>query len=298
MSWEDTFKFWGTAPSPTEQQKMENAETAIRKAIKASTQLARMDISIIPQGSYKSRTNVRQNSDVDICVCLNSTFFSDYPEGKTREHYGNIEGSIGFKDFRELVQNALENYFGTQYVTPGNKAFDIHSNSYRVDADVVPAFAFRHYYGEDVEHYHQPTGIAFLTQNEGKRIVNWPQHTYENGKNKHDNTGQRYKKIVRIVKRLRNKMQEERIGAAHDIGSFLIESLIWNAPDDHFNRETYEADVQAVIAYCFNETLPGGQHAELGEVNDFKYLFGDHQSWTREQAHNFFSSAWDYLEFE
>src|SRR3989338_11227585 len=298
MSWEDTFKSWGAAPSATKQKKRENAETAIRKAIKANTQLFNMDVSIIPQGSYKSRTNVKQNSDVDICVCLNSTFFADYPIGKTREHYGNGDGSISFQDFRELVEKALKSHFGCQYVTSGNKAFDIHSNTYRVDADVVPAFAYHHYYGEDTEHYHQPTGIAFLTQNESKRIINWPHHTYENGKNKHDSTGQRYKKMVRIIKRLRNKMQDERIMTAQDIGSFLIESMVWNAPDDHFNHETYQADVRAVLAYCFNETLPQGRHSELGEVNDFKYLFGDHQPWTREQAHKFFSAAWDYLEFE
>lgn len=298
MSWEDTFKSWGAPPGETEKQKMENAEIAIRKAVKANTRLASMDISIIRQGSYRSRTNVKQDSDVDICVCLNSTFFPTYPAGKTREHYGNSAGSITFSDFRDLVHTALNGYFGSENITPGNKAFDIHSNSYRVDADVVAALAHHHYYGEGTVDYHQPTGIAFLTRNENKRIINWPHHTYENGKNKQDSTGERFRKMVRIVKRLRNKMQEERITAANDIGSFLIESMVWNAPDDHFNRPTYKEDVRAVLAYCFNETLSTGKHAELQEVNDLKDLFGSHQPWTLEKAHNFFSAAWDYLEFK
>src|SRR3989344_9289068 len=108
---EDTFKSWGAAPGTTEQQKMENAETAINKAIKANAALAAMDISIIPQGSYRARTNVRRDSDVDICVCLNSTFFPRYPEGTTKEHYGNTDGSITFKEFKKLVQTALGDYF-------------------------------------------------------------------------------------------------------------------------------------------------------------------------------------------
>lgn len=298
MSSEDIFKSWGAPPGTTEQQKMANAEAAINKAIKANAQLATRDISIIPQGSYRSKTNVKQDSDVDICVCLNSTFFTHYPTGKTDQCYGNSEGSINFSDYKNLIQTALSDYFGYQYITPGNKAFDIHSNTYRVDADVVPAFAHRHYYGDGQNDFYQPTGIAFLTSNENKRIVNWPHHTYENGKNKHDRTGQRFRKMVRIIKRLRNEMQEEKIAAANDIASFLIESMVWNAPDNSFNHDTYKTDVREVLAFCFNETLPTGKHGEFGEVNDLKYLFGDHQPWTREQANKFFSAAWDYLGLE
>lgn len=225
MAWEDTFKSWGSAPGITEQQKMENAETAVRKAIKANARLSSMDISIIPQGSYKSRTNVKNDSDVDICVCLNSTFFPRYPQGKSKEDYGNSDGSISFADFKNLVQKALEDYFGKTSVTRGNKAFDIHSNSYRVDADVVPAFAYRYYYDTGYN-YHDPEGICFLAD-DGTKIINWPHQTYENCKNKHDATGKRYRKMTRILKRLRNKMQEENIAEAKDIPSFLIQSMVW-----------------------------------------------------------------------
>ena len=76
-----TFKSWGSAPGITEQEKMENTESSIRKAIKAHAKLSGMDISIIPQGSYKSKTNVKNDSDVDICVCLNSLFWK-IPSGK------------------------------------------------------------------------------------------------------------------------------------------------------------------------------------------------------------------------
>jgi hypothetical protein len=298
MAWEDTFRTWGAAPSATEQQKMENAESAIRKAIDASTRLSTMDISVIPQGSYKARTNVRLDSDVDICVSLNSTFFTYYPEGKTDEHYGNNEGSIGFREFRNLVHTALIDYFGSTQITPGNKAFDVHSNTYRVDADVVPAFAYRHYYGDAAHHYIEPTGTAFLFGGDGRRIVNWPKQSYKNGYDKHERTGKRFRKMVRILKTLRNKMQDEKIAAAKDIGSFLIESMVWNAPDNSFNHTEYRDDVRAVLACCFNETLPKGSHADLLEVNDTKYLYGLHQAWTREQVHAFFSAAWDYIGFQ
>jgi hypothetical protein len=297
MSWEDTFRSWGGAPSPTEQKKMENAETAIRKAIKAHSKLADMDLTIIPQGSYRYRTNVRVESDVDICVRLNSTFFPRYPVGKTREDYGNSPGSISFVGYKALIKEALEDHFGEENVTPGGKAFDIHSNSYRVDADVVPAFAYRYYYGTGQSDFVQPAGMAFDVT-DGTRIVNWPLQTYDNGLAKHDRTGQRFRKMVRIVKRLRNKLQDEGIKEAQDIGSFLIESSVWNVPDGLFDHDEYFDDVRAVLANCFNRTLPSGDFADLKEVNNIKALYSSSQPWTREQAHAFFSKAWDYVGFD
>src|SRR5947207_2245798 len=80
---EDTFVSWAKGPGTTEADKCRNAETAIKKAIAADAKLSQMDISVFAQGSYPSRTNVRLDSDVDICVRYNQAFFVRYPEGKT-----------------------------------------------------------------------------------------------------------------------------------------------------------------------------------------------------------------------
>lgn len=297
MSWEDTFRSWSTPPGQTEQMKMENAETAIKKAIANHKRLAEMNISIFAQGSYCSRTSVRQDSDVDICVRLNSTFFARYPEGKTREDYGNVEGSIDFVSYKNLIQEALTDYFESQNVTRGNKAFDVHSNSYRVDADVLPVFAYRYYYGDGMEDYIKPVGIAFDTDKR-RRIINWPDQTYANGVSKNESTNQRYKKMVRIVKKLRNQMQEEGFIAANDVASFLLESMIWNVPNDQFGNEKYYDDMRDVMAHCFNLTLSDDRCENLCEVNNRKYLFRPSQPWNREKAHSFFDAAWDYVGFE
>jgi hypothetical protein len=297
MNWEDTFRSWASPPGQTEKTKMENAENAIKKAIATHDRLSKMDISIFPQGSYSSSTSVKQDSDVDICIRLNSTFFTRYPEGKINESYGNIEGSISFSEYKNLVHEALNDYFGAQYVTRGNKAFDIHSNSYRVDADAVPAFAYRYYYGDGENDYRDPVGIAFDTD-KGDRIINWPNHVYDNGIIKQNNTSQRYKKMVRILKKLRNKMQDENILDSQDVASFLIESMAWNVPDNHFGKDAYYDDLRSVIASCFNATLNNEACKDYCEVNDIKYLFHSSQPWTREKAHNFFDAAWEYIGFE
>src|SRR5258708_1139574 len=95
MSWESKFQVWAQPLSATEQDKCARAEKAINEAIDNDGILAkwRTKIKVFPQGSYCANTNIRQDSDVDICVCLQDPFFSDYPPGKTREDFGLTTGS-------------------------------------------------------------------------------------------------------------------------------------------------------------------------------------------------------------
>ena len=55
-------------PGKTEQDRCDNAATAIRKAIEASDKLRSHRVSVFAQGSYRNNTNVRKDSDVDIGV--------------------------------------------------------------------------------------------------------------------------------------------------------------------------------------------------------------------------------------
>lgn len=289
---------WSQGPAATEAAKCENAETAVRKAIDADEKLSRHDISVFAQGSYKARTNVRQDSDVDICVRYNSTFFPDYPDGTGKENFGNVDGTMNFGDFKNMVEKALKSYFGDTGVTRGNKAFDVHANTYRVDADVVPTFEHRRYSGRKNADgtWHYLSGVAFKPDN-GGLIKNWPQQTLDNGVERNNATGRRYKRTIRILKRLRNKMQEDKIPAADNTASFLIESLVWNVPLEGFQHERYTDDVRHVIAHTFNKTRKDEDCSEWGEVNELKYLFRKSQPWTREQANKFLDAAWDYIGF-
>lgn len=290
---EETLASWAKGPGATEQVKCDNAEAAIRKALAKHEQLSQMDVCVFHQGSYRNKTNVRLDSDVDICVRLNTTFFPYYPDGTSHETYGNEPGSITFTEYKGCVQRALEDYFGKSSVTRGNKAFNIHANSYRVNADVVATFEHRRY-SRDGNYL---SGIGFDTDR-GVRIYNWPEQHYENGLAKHKNTGRRYRKIVRILKKLRNKMQEEGVIAAKGIASCLIESLVWNCARSAFEHDTYSRDVREVLASIFNDTMKEDTCSEWGEVSELKYLFRPNQPWTRPQAHAFVSAAWDYLELE
>ena len=295
-NWEEMFTGWAKGPLATEQAKCDNAETAIRKALKASEALSDMDITVFGQGSYRNKTNVRQNSDVDICVRLNSTFFPKYPDGKSHADFGNIDGTVTFADYRNLVQEALEDYLGEDSVTRGDKAFTIHENTYRIDADAVATFEHRRYVLNDDGSFYYLSGIGFETD-AGKRILNWPEQHYQSGLEKHEATGRRYRKMIRILKRLRDRMQDENIDAASNIASCLIESMVWNVPDEGFGHDTYKADIRYVLAHIFNNTIKDEQCSKWVEVSQLKYLFRPSQPWTRDAAHKFISAAWDYIGF-
>ena len=294
MSWEETFQSWATAPGETEQTKCDNAVRAVRKAIDASPALKGRSIRVFAQGSYCNRTNVRTDSDVDICVLCDNSIFFDLPDGMTAGTFGiSTPADYAYSTFKNDVEAALRAYFGTAYVTRGKKAFDIHENSYRIDADAVANFEYR-YYRKDGSHI---KGTAFVPDG-GMRIVNWPEQNYENGVAKNNETGKRFKDVVRVLKRLRNKMNDEKIAAAAPIPSFLVECLVWNVPNEGFGHNTYAADVQWTLAHIFNNTRNFDDCKEWGEVNELKYLFRPGQPWTMEQAHSFASAAWDYLGFK
>jgi hypothetical protein len=302
--WEQTFRNWSKPSSDNECEKQENAERMIGDAISAYEPLKQRDIKIIPQGSYRNNTNVRQESDVDICVCCMEPFFDDYNFADyARSGAGVYTASYTFAQFRNDVQAALESKFTKKGVTRGDKAFDVHANTYRVDADVVAAFAFRVYTRKEYNFliktyltpYVQPPGTKFIADG-GKIIVNWPEQHYATGVDKNKRTGGRFKFIVRALKRLKFYLIAKGIDAAKPIPSYLIECLMYNVPDQVFDGDSYKKNVQSSLLTCFTATDTDDACAKWEEVNRMKFLFDTAQPWTRQQAHDFVLAAWYYVE--
>jgi hypothetical protein len=80
VEWEETFRRWSKPSSETEAAKMGNAEAMIRAAIRADPVLSQRTIEVFPQGSYRNNTNVKQDSDVDICVRCMDYSFNDFSQ--------------------------------------------------------------------------------------------------------------------------------------------------------------------------------------------------------------------------
>src|SRR5712691_4130889 len=113
MSWEDKFHTWAQPPSETEQEKCENAERVIRKAIEASAAMESRSVLVFPQGSYRNRTNVKMDSDVDICVMCRDSFFFALPDGMTAVDFGiSTPAAYPYAQFKNDVGAALTSYLG------------------------------------------------------------------------------------------------------------------------------------------------------------------------------------------
>lgn len=293
--WETTFRTWGRPPGSTEEQRIANAEKGIRDAISASEALKKRDVRTFTQGSYRNNTNVRQDSDVDIAVVCYDVFYPDYPEGTTDETFGFTDASYDYATFKNEVEQALVARFGHSAVNRGNKAFDVHENTYRVEADVAPFFEHRRYH----KNGNYLSGVELRPDNgEPSNVINWPQQHYDNGVSKNAATGRRYKAMVRILKSLRNEMADNNCSEADPVTGFLLECLVWNVPDDHFGQDSYTADVRACLAFLFNNTRSDDTCSEWGEVSELKYLFYAAQKWTRQQANYFLNKAWGYVGFD
>jgi len=292
--WESIFSSWAKPPGKTEQERCENAERAIKNAIAASDKLRGRDIRVFTQGSYQNNTNVRHDSDVDIGIVCYDVFFPEYPSGTTKETFGNIDGDYQYDTFKNEVEKALVDYFGHNSVHRGNKAFDIKENSYHVEADVAPFFEHRRY-STDGSYL---AGVELRPDNgQPSKVINWPEQHYNNGVTKNTNTNRRFKSLVRIVKSLSNEMADNGNQLAKKTMGFLIECLVWNVPNDHCGHYTWASDVRDCLAFLFNNTMKDEQCSEWGEVSELKYLFRSAQKWTRQEAHQFISDAWDYVGF-
>ena len=82
---ESTLLSWTAPLSATEERRAENTIRMIREAINSDVDLKSMDIEVFTQGSFANNTNVRSESDVDVCVMVRDTFHSEYPEGKAEK---------------------------------------------------------------------------------------------------------------------------------------------------------------------------------------------------------------------
>jgi hypothetical protein len=134
---------------------------------------------------------------------------------------GVDKSSVGLSDatsyshaqFKDDVGAALRSYFGANGVTRGDKAFDVHENTYRIDADVVATIEHRRYFRSSSGRLDCHSGTR-LWPDSGGKIINWPQQNYDNGVAKNSRTGRSWKSLVRIVNRVRNEMADNGIAAA------------------------------------------------------------------------------------
>ncbi len=293
--WERRFRTWAQGPSASETARGDNARRIISDCMRDAGILDKYELDIFPQGSFPNRTNIPQESDVDISVRCMAAFYPEYPAGYGKEHFRNIDSSVRYADLKDDVGRALNKRFASDSVR-GNKCFTIRSNTYRIDADVTPSLEHRRY--TDVNNpgsYH--SGCEFFSDT-GQRIINWPRQHIENGIVKNDATRRRFKRLTRVLKRLQFALIEEGALQQKLVPSYAIECAVFNIPNGKFLDEPYWTSVRRVLAFIFNDTLKDESCSEWVEVNHLKWMFRGAKPWTRTDVHRLASLGWNHIGFE
>ena len=226
------------------------------------------NIKLFVQGSYANNTNVRTESDVDVAVIQEETFLPEYRKDsvypQSGADYGFTPAPAAAKTFKDEVQEALKCKFGTD-VERKNKSIKVHGNTYRKDADTVPCRRYRDYrqdYRRDASNF---VGGVVIYPEMLYINSNYPEQHIANGRKKNNDTNHHYKKMVRIMKKMRYLMEDSYItaysSAAKNVSSFMLESLLWNIEDSWYR--TYCGTYRKV--YAFSQLIATLQNRK----NDF-----------------------------
>lgn len=295
---ENDLKIYAAPLSETENKKCINAISMVRDALKdlgftddgknieklyADTYAYSLNmrsligsrkVHLFIQGSYANNTNVRTQSDVDIAVVQEDLFKTEYRSStslypQSDSDYGFITAPAADETFKDEIQKCLELKFGAD-VERKNKSIKIHGNTYRKDADVVPCQRYRDYrndYQKNVNNY--ICGVV-ITPDHGNKIINYPEQHIANGRKKNNDTNRYYKKMVRIIKKMRYLMCDCGYEEAKQVSSFGLESLLWNLPDDVFMRYSiYRYEFGEIVDYLYKHME---EFSSYKEANGIKKL--------------------------
>ena len=280
--------------SATEEQDRDRTEKRIREAVIADSRLTGR-VRVFAKGSYANNTNVRRDSDVDIAVEWTSWAYISKVNEAAKYEWGQLGVSLGSSgpttsEYRRWVEQALVAAFGSSSVeTMGNKAITVAGGPTTLDADVVPCFQHKRYMTPG-----QPPAVGIrLYPKNGGVVDNWPEQNRLRSITKNSNTGKRYKQIIRAFKRLENDMVE--VGRLpQEVHGYFIECLLYNLPNDVFQRASYRGTALDVLARLWH-AIQDGEQVDWVEVNSLKWLWRGGQTWTADEAANFAYVAWNYI---
>lgn len=295
---EEQLERFASPISQTEDQKCKNAIGMVRDAMKkldytdddkeirtylADTFSYALDlrqkytnrkITLFVQGSYANKTNIPSESDVDVAVILESTFIGNYRSGFSADNYNFSSSTDTVSSLKDDVEKALKQHFNYSGVERCDKSIKVVGNTYRVDADVVPAYRYRDYSRDFSFNESNFVGGIEIRPDSGGRIINYPEQHIMSDNAKNKNTKYNFKKCVRIIKNMREIMEENGYIISTNISSFGLESLLWNVDVSEYIRypNTLKLTLDEVIIFLKNNT---SNYYEYMEANGIKMLFTD-----------------------
>ena len=306
QSWNERLAHWERPASDSEEMMIERAATMVRHVMSGNRWFAHEAVVIAPQGSYYNNTNVRQESDIDLRAVHPDIFIQYAPAVLESRAYATL-GYFGTgKTYADSAARLhlemaveLSHRFGALNVdSSGTKAIRVRKlPGSRTDVDIVPCFTLHHVRWDSItDRYWAINGIAIFSQ-DGRWTFNFPEQHYENGVQKRARTRLRFKKVVRVLKRLRDELVEADVLQPKEVPSFLIECLVYSVEDRFFLAEDDDRydRLLRVVTRMYKHVHDQSWCAAATEINGVKPLFGAEQAWTADGARKFVVTAWQRL---
>lgn len=169
------------------------------------------------QGSYKNNTSISDINDVDIMAIRLRTYSGPYSSIR-------VLSSILWDTIFTEIENKLKAQNLYQWtITRGDKCIKIKTSSF--SADVVPAV--------QVESDHLIDPIAIYSFGSGMEKLNYPKAHEKNNIEKHKQTNQNFKPMVRMLKNwTNNHFNDKKI-----IPSYHMESLVYGVDNECFSND-------------------------------------------------------------
>lgn len=294
---DDQLSNWVKPWFNNEEEKAEETKNTVKSAVE--NHLGDLKIRVFAKGSYPNNTNVRHDSDIDIAVEFEGLIKLDYAPGvifSDTELYSYT--GISENEFKLRLQKALEKEFGANVIdSSGNKVFKIRGSKKILNADIIPCTTYRYYYAKNSFSYNQGIQLI-LNRPDGIRHFNYPDQHYNNGVNKNNSTMKRFKSVARILKNSNHHISEKY--RTKVFPSFMIEGLAYNVSNPIYTGNNSWRDIilrgcKEVWAYLQKNEYTLPEFSRWREVNNCKYLFHEHQNWTRDDAKLFIQAAYKLL---
>lgn len=237
---------------------------------------------------------MRRDSDVDVAVEYQGMIRTDYIDGATfadtgLKPYTGVFEESGLAAYKAAVGEAMRTAFGGGAVDgSGNRVFRVRESSRSLAADVVPCVTYRRYWPSGS--YRQGIELI-LDRPDGKRHYNYPDQHYSNGVQKNLDTKMRFKRVVRILKNIENKLVDA--SELAEVPSYFMECLAYNIANQAYTAtddwgEIVTTACALIYGYAKRDEPSTGRWLE---VNGHKWLFHSDQRWTREDAQEFALAA-------
>jgi hypothetical protein len=239
------------------------AYNSIRTALlKSTSPLLNRGVDIFLQGSYANATNIYGDSDIDVVVLYDKTYYWDasaltLAEQQLHESFF-VPATYPWSSLRDDVLAALRSHYGYNGVRLGKKSIKVETGTGRRTSDVVPAVQFRRYatfinHNNCTAHW----GIQFFDSSNNP-IVNYPKYHKERGEEKNQETCTRgqYKATVRLFKNFRNHLVDHGLFADGTAPSYFIECALHNVADNLFIGN-FTDTVPAILNYLLQTPYAG-----------------------------------------